>query len=83
MASSDAVEKLMQLKLEESVALLKGMPEKTIAKILQEFESDPADPARIQRGHEIFEAISRGEPNSTLVRTAAEQFAPSAKPTAR
>jgi hypothetical protein len=82
MASPDAVENLMQLPLDEAVTLLKGMPEKTIAKILQEFAADPADPARIQRGHEILEAISRGEPNSKVVRTAAEQFASPAYPTA-
>lgn len=82
MASSEAVESLMQLPLDAAVTLLKGMPEKTIAKILQEFEADPADPARTQRGREIFEAISRGEPNSKVVRTAAEQFASPAYPTA-
>jgi hypothetical protein len=82
MSPAEAVESLMQLELQEAVTVLKGMPEKTIAKILQEFEADPADPSRIQRGHEIFEAISRGEPNSSIVRTAAEQFASPAYPTA-
>ena len=82
MSSAEAVENLMQLPLNQSVTLLKGMPEKTIAKILQEFAADPADPARVQRGHEILEAISRGEPNSTVVRTAAEQLASPAYPTA-
>jgi flagellar motility protein MotE (MotC chaperone) len=74
MSTPDAVESLMQLPLHSAVTLLKGLPEKTIAKIIQEFASDPENPVRIERGHEIFEAIRRGEPNSSLVDAAVEQF---------
>jgi flagellar motility protein MotE (MotC chaperone) len=60
----DAVEKLMQLTTDECVVLLKGMPEKSIAKILKEFQG-AAD--RIERGKQIFDALNRGDPVRPLV----------------
>lgn len=60
----DAVEKLMILPLSEDVLLLKGMSEKSIAKILAEFN---ATPEQQDRGRKIFEAISRGDPARSYV----------------
>jgi len=66
----------MQLSLEQNVVLMKGMPEKTIAKILKEFQSTPPPQADAglqrketppERGRMIFEALSRGEPSRTLL----------------
>lgn len=74
MTPPDAVDHLMQLQLQESVVLLKGMPEKDIAEILQEFLGGSADKDRIDRGREIFEAITRGEPTSSLLEAANQDF---------
>jgi flagellar motility protein MotE (MotC chaperone) len=69
----DAVRQLMQIPLDQDVVLMKGMPEKTIAKILKEFQTagDPAagdgKDAPAERGRQIFEALSRGEPARTLL----------------
>jgi|GEM_PF-884248 len=72
----DAMQQLMQLSLDQDVVLMKGMPEKTIAKILKEFQSttalipdasgDRKEPPP-ERGRKIFEALSRGEPSRSLV----------------
>jgi len=61
----DAVEKLMNLSLAEDVLLLKGMSEKSIARILSEFNGSPE---QIDRGRKIFEAITRGEPARTFIK---------------
>jgi len=73
----DAVRQLMQLSLAEDVVLMKGMPEKTVAKILKEFQTPAAavtvdnggerkePPA--ERGRLIFEALSRGEPARSVL----------------
>jgi len=72
----DAVLQLMQLSLDQNVVLMKGMPEKTIAKILREFQTPLASAAEAisdrkdtppERGRKIFEALSRGEPSRSLV----------------
>jgi flagellar motility protein MotE (MotC chaperone) len=77
----DAVRQLLQLTLAEDVVLLKGMPEKTVAKILKEFSAvapAPAPPPTVdggadrkespaERGRRIFEALTRGEPVRTLL----------------
>ena len=77
----DAVRQLLHLTLEEDVVLLKGMPEKTVAKILKEFSAATAAPASppageaaadrkespAERGRRIFEALVRGEPVRTLL----------------
>lgn len=74
----DAVRQLMQLSIDEDVVLLKGMPEKNVAKILKEFQAaapiaagenggnrqeTPAERSRL-----IFEALSRGEPARSLLK---------------
>jgi flagellar motility protein MotE (MotC chaperone) len=72
--SGEAVRNLMQLPLEENVVLLKGLPEKTIAKILQEFTGS-LDEETQTRGLEIFEAITHGDPTNRLVRDTQQQLA--------
>jgi hypothetical protein len=73
----DAVRQLMQLSLTEDVVLLKGMPEKNVAKILKEFSatlpttavdaSGERKETPAERGRKIFEALSRGEPTRSLL----------------
>ena len=72
----DAVQQLMQLTLDQDVVLMKGMPEKIIAKILKEFQATlPSQPdangqrkeTPAERGRTIFEALSRGEPSRSLL----------------
>jgi flagellar motility protein MotE (MotC chaperone) len=76
MAPKDAVQQLLQLSIDQDVVLMKGMPEKTIAKILKEFQVAlplPPDAAGerketpADRGRMIFEALSRGEPSRALL----------------
>jgi hypothetical protein len=66
----------MQLPLDEDIVLMKGMPEKMIAKILKEFQatlitsSDASGERKetpAERGRKIFEALSRGEPSRSLL----------------
>jgi flagellar motility protein MotE (MotC chaperone) len=70
----EAVDQLMRLSLEQDVVLMKGMSDKTVAKILKEFANTtptigPGAPAETpaQRGRKIFEALSRGEPARSFV----------------
>ena len=62
----DAARSLMSLTLEESVVLVRGMPERQIGQLLTSFGKS-ADQLMIDRGREIFEAISRGEPGRTVL----------------
>lgn len=72
-----AVGRLMDLPADEAVTIIRGMPEKQIAKILQGFDvpgkidngtvSGATAAERKIRGQKIFEALSRGEPARTLV----------------
>ena len=73
----DAVEKLMILSLSEDVLLLKGMTEKSIARILAEFN---ASPEQVERGRKIFEAISRGDPARAYVNDEARKSVAELKP---
>lgn len=61
----DAVHNLMQLDLERNVVLLRGLPDKTVGKILGEFNEGTEE--QRQRGNDIFEALSRGEPKRRLL----------------
>lgn len=61
----DAIGSLMALTAEENVMLLKGMPEKSIARILQQFLSGEEN-ERV-RGQEVFKAISQGNPSKSLI----------------
>jgi hypothetical protein len=79
---ADAVDRLMQLTVNEDVLLLREMPEAKIALLLKEFATPPegggepanaardAAVARIQRAKEIFERITKGEPRESIIRSA-------------
>lgn len=56
-----AVDQLSELTLEENILLLEQMPEKTIAKFLASFAEGTPD--QIDRGQQIFQAITRGATN--------------------
>lgn len=60
LSPADKVNYLMALDVEQCIVLLKGMPEKEIGKILQEFSKREGDVPK--RGQTIFEAIYQGEP---------------------
>jgi hypothetical protein len=85
----DAVRQLMHLSLADDVVLMKGMPEKTVAKILKEFQATPPTAADAtadrketpaERGRLIFEALSRGEPARTLLERTRKTAAAGAEP---
>jgi hypothetical protein len=80
---AEAVDRLMQLSVEEDVLLMREMPEAKIALILKEFA--PAaeeggggaanatankENSRAQRAKEIFEHITKGEPRESIIRSA-------------
>lgn len=58
---ADAARDLMQLPLEQNILIMKGMPVKSIGKILKEFHQ--GDDQLRKRGVEIFEALADGDPN--------------------
>lgn len=60
----EAVKRLMGLTVEEGIELLRGLPEKSIARILQNFQLDPQT---AEHGQLLFEGIYRGEPNRGVV----------------
>lgn len=62
---ADAARELMQLPLEQNVLILRGMPVKSIGKILKEFHQ--GDDQLRKRGVEIFEALADGDPNVRLI----------------
>ena len=62
LAASDmdlAVAQLSDLTLDETIILVEGMPEKTIAKLLAAFAA--GDRLQIERGQQVFQAITRGK----------------------
>ncbi len=73
LSPNDAVVMLMGADLEQNILLIKSMPEKKISGILTEFLNNEGDlapqeqMAREKRGHEIFEAISQGQPRKQLL----------------
>ena len=62
---ADAIDILMGLTIKENVVLLKGMPEKSTAKILQQFLIGDDDEKK--RGQEVFKEISKGTPSKMLI----------------
>jgi hypothetical protein len=92
---NEAVDRLMQLSINEDVLLLREMPEPKIALLLKEFVATPegetssnanARPTgeRRQRAQEIFKSINNGEPRNSIIRSALTnlQQAESDRPTA-
>ncbi|MDA1014553.1 MAG: hypothetical protein O3A00_08895 [Planctomycetota bacterium] len=65
MQPADAMQQLMQLDEQESIKILSGMPEKTIAKILKEFQT--GDQTQADRARMLFQAISRGGEKKDLI----------------
>jgi len=67
--AADAVGNLMTLELPQNIVLLKGMPDKSVAKILREFfrVDETKYPGAAKRGYEIFKGISDGEPLKKLI----------------
>lgn len=68
-----AASRLMDLSLDESIVLTRGMPEKQIAKILQQFTGTPE---KEKRGREIFEALADGRPERELIDQARQALTP-------
>lgn len=66
MQPADAVLQLTQVDADIAITILRGMPEKTIAKILQEFQNGGI-PEQMERGRQIFQAISRGGQKKDLI----------------
>ncbi len=64
----DAVPYLMALDLDRNLVLLKELPAKTLGKILKEMSQ--GDDVQRQRSAQIFDALSRGEPELSATRTA-------------
>lgn len=62
---ADAVRDLMQLPLDHNITLLKGMPVKSIGKILKEFNQ--GDDEFRKRGAEIFESLAQGDPTVRMI----------------
>jgi flagellar motility protein MotE (MotC chaperone) len=60
----EAALKLTQVAEDEAIRLLKGLPEKSIAKILKEFTGSPE---QIERSKRLFEALLKGEPEVTAI----------------
>lgn len=65
LSTPNAVGFLMELSIEQAVVLLDGMPEKSIAKILEEFVKGQGP--QLKRGQQIFEKIYDGGKNSELI----------------
>lgn len=70
----DAAQKLMQISEADGIRLLKGMPEKAIAKILKELSLTPE---QNERSKKLFDALGRGEPEISVVDAAQKQNAES------
>lgn len=56
----DAVNRLMELTVEDDIILLNGMPEESVAAILKAFKDE-------MRTKKIFEALNRGEPTNSII----------------
>lgn len=63
---ADAVAMLSSLEIDEAVLLVRGLQDKTIAQIMQQFTRSN-DEKEIERGRAIFEAIFNGEPRRALL----------------
>lgn len=69
---ADAVRDLMQLPLDHNIALLKGLPVKSIGKILKEFHQ--GDDEYKKRGAEIFESLAQGDPTIRMIEDEIQQI---------
>ena len=80
MPPADAAARLMDLSLDEGLALMKGVPEKTAAKILKELAGTKE---KLERGQQLFRAIYKGEPQQSLVEEARSRLLPQSTPLAQ
>ena len=78
METASAVKLLAQLTVDEDIVLLQGLPEKSIATILQEFAGGEKELQ--DRGIEIFNALNRGEPERKLISAAGDRLNGSRQP---
>lgn len=69
--AEEAAQRLIGLPHEDAVLLARGLPEKSIARILQALLADPKAAAR---GQQLFEALYRGEPKTTLIENIRQQL---------
>lgn len=79
METESAVEKLLALEPVEAVNLIKGLPEKDAARILDQFRQRIAgkDPnIRLEKAEEIYKAIYRGDPLRDVVDQAQRALQP-------
>ncbi len=79
MPTEEAVKSLMALELDENIFILKGMAEKSIAKILEQFAISKVE-TQIERGQKIFAAISQGGPKKKLVDNALNKISQNQSP---
>ncbi|MCC7421213.1 MAG: hypothetical protein IT428_13095 [Planctomycetaceae bacterium] len=79
MQPAEAADQLMSLSPEQSLTVLRGMPEKTIARILKELTRN-ADKKVSERGQKLFESLTEGEPERSLIRSAGADGAGEAPP---
>jgi flagellar motility protein MotE (MotC chaperone) len=77
LAPKDAIIYLLALEEEDALRLVKGLPERTVAKILQEFAAGTDEEQ--QRGRKLFEAIAAAQPEAKLT-DAAKAALPSSTP---
>ncbi|WP_166827616.1 hypothetical protein [Thalassoroseus pseudoceratinae] len=78
LSAGDAVPYLMALDLDRNLVLLKELPAKTLGKILKEMSQ--GDDEQRQRSAQIFDALSRGEPEISATRTAEQTAATPKQP---
>lgn len=67
-----AAQNLMELSVDESIAVLKGMPEEDIARILETMQKDQG--VQATRAREIFKALTKGEPERSLIKEAEKEL---------
>jgi len=79
METASAVKLLAQLTVDEDIVLLQGIPEKSIAAILQEFAA--GDKTMQERGTQIFNALNRGEPERKLISATSDRLNGRRQPT--
>ncbi len=69
----EAVRRLSGLTVPEGVDLLRGLPEKSISRILQAFQ---AEPKSAPHGQQLFEALYRGDPTRSVIQNATDALTP-------
>lgn len=76
LAPRDAITYLLALEESDALRIVKGLPERTVAKILQEFAAGTDEEQ--QRGRSLFEAIAAAQPEASLTDAAKAALPPNA-----